>query len=424
MKKTILLLVLLLLGLLFIGCTSPPITKSTGLIGFTKLDDSKATTEGVNEIVLANNQFAIDYYNQLDKENKNIFFSPFSISTAIAMTYEGTDGKTAEEIRKVFYFPQNNEQRKSSFAKIYNTLNNELKNEKITLNIANAIWKEKEYTFKKDFLETINKYYYGKTNSVDFKNAPEPSRKKINEWVEKQTNNKIQKLIPGGVISTYTKMVLTNAIYFKGKWTNLFEQKNTKEKDFLVSEDKNVKTQMMYQTDNFKYYEDTNFQYLQMNYKGNKISMLVILPKDKNGKTIYDFNIPTAKKIPNVINSLKTKEVKINFPKIELRTNYSLKKDLQKMGMKEVFTNNANFSKMDPKNKLKVSEIYHKTYLKVDEEGTEAAAATAIVIAGTTSVPLPPKVFNANHPFAFIIKENKTGEILFIGKIVNPQSSE
>jgi len=421
-----------LLILVLFGCTTvnPPV----GLMSFKQLDDSKATAEGLNELVLANNSFAVDYYNKLDSnpenDGKNIFFSPFSISTALAMTYEGADGKTAEEMRKVFYFPQDDTVRQSSFAKLYNSLNESSSKGNYSLNIANALWNEKTYSFKQSFYNTIDNYYYGKSTPVDFLNAPEEQRQLINKWVEDQTNKRIVGLLPENSIKDITVLVLTNAIYFKGDWASKFKSENTKDADFFVSGEKKITTKIMQQKEEFNYLDDGVFEYLELPYKGEDMSMIVLLPKGiqtdcgenpdcdpNNYKPVYNFTIPSVNMLSQVKSKMNKRELMVFLPKFKFESEYKLKKDLQEMGLLEAFENTANFSKMDAANYVKIDQVYHKAFVEVNEEGTEAAAATAVVMVTKSAMPM---TFNANHPFAFYIQDNKTGEILFLGKVVDP----
>ena len=208
------------------GCAN-----GSGASSITKADDSKSTPEGVNNIIKSNNQFAFDLYLELkdvpEYNESNIFFSPYSISVALGMTYEGAKGETAEEIQSVFYFPEDKNIRQPSFAKIYNQINKVDK--KYELHTANALWAQKDYKFLEEYINTIEKYYVGKVTNVDFINATEDARVTINKWVEEQTNNKIKDLIPAGVLNALTRLVLTNAIYFKGLWINQFDKEETRE---------------------------------------------------------------------------------------------------------------------------------------------------------------------------------------------------
>ena len=252
--------------------------------GIISLPESKPKLSDIKNVVDANNQFALDYYSKLkNKDSGNIFFSPFSISSAFVMTYEGAKGQTADEMRSVFHFPDDSNLRRTEYASIFDEINKGDK--KYKLSNANALWGQQNYQFSKDFFDNVEKYYGGKATNLDFKKDPEGSRITINNWVENQTNNKIQNLIPAGVIKMITKLVLTNAVYFKGEWVKQFNKNDTKEKNFRTSNNGTVKAQMMQRTDDeaiFNYSENNNLQMLEMPYSGDELSILFLLPKNDN----------------------------------------------------------------------------------------------------------------------------------------------
>ncbi len=370
------------------------------------LEDRKAVAE-------ANNKFAVDFYNNIeDKEEGNIFYSPYSISTALAMTYEGAEGQTAEEMKEVFYYPDFGAMRKGNAA-IYNTLNKKDKN--YSLNTANALWAEKSYVFLDDYFGTIENYYGGRVINLDFKTDAENSRQTINAWVEEQTNDKIKDLIPAGSINSMTRLVLTNAIYFKGKWESKFEEKNTIPEDFKTSTG-TEKVQMMHQTEDFGYAEFEGLQVLEMNYQGNDLSMVVLLPEQG-----LDTISLTHENLENWKSRIRTQEVAVSFPKFKFDTDYSLNSNLAEMGMPTAFApGEADFSGMDGTKNLYITDVVHKAFVEVNEEGTEAAAATGVVMGLTSVGPTETKIFTADRPFIFIIQEKDTGDILFLGRAENP----
>jgi len=382
------------------------------------LDDSGASQEKVNAVVNANNQFALELYSKLNEENagKNIFFSPYSISVALAMTYEGARGQTAEEMQSVLHFPADPEVRRPAFARIYNQINKGGK--KYKLSTANALWAQKDYPFLDEYFNTVEKYYGGKVTNLDFVGDPENSRITINKWVEAQTNNKIKDLIPEGVIDAATRLVLTNAIYFKGTWFKQFDKKNTVERDFKISPTNSVKVQMMHLDDKkakFNYTETKDLKILELPYSGGDLSMLILLPKDsieqlESELTIENLNNWTAR--------LKEEEVSIYLPRFKFETKYFMAKTLREMGMSSAF-GNADFSGMTGRRDLYISNVIHQAFVEVNEEGTEAAAATAVVM---KEVAIMKKLFNADHPFIFIIREKETGNILFLGRVSDPTS--
>lgn len=395
----------LLVASLISGCNNPPPVA----------DDGNATTNGISAVVDGNNQFAFDYYNQIKVGEGNIFFSPWSISSALSMTYEGARGNTADEMQKVLHFPKEDNVRRPNFAAIYNEINKGVKD--YQLNTANALWAEQQYTFLPEYLSLVEKYYGGKTTNMDFRTQPEKSRQIINSWVEDQTKDKIKELIPPGIIDGSTRLVLTNAVYFKGEWVDKFDKKNTKEENFIVTPDVRVPVQMMSLTgERFNYAETDTLQVLEMPHKGNELSMLVLLPKSNDIESV-ELNLGN---LALWRNSLKNERVNVFMPKFKLETMYMMADDLIKMGMPTAF-GAADFSGMDGTKNLYIGAVIHKAYVDVYEEGTEAAAATAVVMKETAIGPSPePKTFRADHPFIFIIQEKETGNILFMGRVLNP----
>ncbi len=378
--------------------------------------------ETINNVVNANNQFAFELYSKFSKEKEgNIFFSPYSISTALAMTYEGARGKTAEEMQSVLHFPEDNTTRRTAFSKIINQINKE--NKDYELNTANALWAQKNYKFLDEYFNTIEQYYGGKVTNLDFVDElkREKSRVTINSWVENQTNNKIKNLIPKGVLNEMTRLVLTNAIYFKGNWAEQFDKKNTREAEFKVNSEKLVKVQMMSLTDEFNYTETENLQILELPYEGDELSMLILLPKDDDLKTLEkSLNV---EKLNELKNNLREQEVNVFIPRFKFETKYFMKETLSEMGMPTAFTwPGADFSGMDDTKDLFISSVIHQAFVEVNEEGTEAAAATAVVME-CGGIPMP-TAFRADHPFIFIIQDKETGSILFLGKVVDPTQNQ
>jgi len=387
-----------------------------------KPEKSSGGSSGVANVVEANNQFAFEYYSHLkNRETGNIFFSPFSISSALVMTYEGAREQTAKEMQSVLHFPADDNLRRTEYLKIFNELNK--KDKKYELNIANALWAQKDYQFLSDYIDTVEKYYGGKTNNLDFVKDPEGSRVTINDWVEKQTKDKIKDLIPQGVINDMTRLVLTNAIYFKGEWVKQFDKENTTDEDFRINENDSVKVPMMQRTDEeaeFNYAENKDLQILEMPYSGEDLSMLILLPKDDDLAKVE--NSLSIENLAQWKKDLKKQRVEVFVPKFKFETKYLMTEDLKAMGMPTAFGLGADFSGMDGKKDLFISEVIHQAFVEVNEEGTEAAAATGVVMmlgalpGEETKIP----VFRADHPFIFLIQEKNSGNILFVGRVVNP----
>ena len=394
-------------------------------------DDTGSTQQGIQEVVDANNQFAFDFYSELDKsEQGNVFYSPYSIFAALAMTYEGAKGQTADEMKSVFHFPESSTLR-PNFAAIYNNINK--KDKEYKLSTGNALWVQQDYVFLEDYLISVEDFYGGKAANLDFVKETEKSRQTINSFIEEQTNDKIKDLIPQGVLSPMTRLVLTNAIYFKGTWEWEFDKSDTRDQDFKITPTNIVKTQMMHMDPDkarFNYSETENMQILELPYKGEKISMLILLPKQgeeydfETSKIItFDYTLEDIELSAEKLNEYKsqmqeTKLDAIYLPKFEFDTKYFMKDTLSAMGMPTAFGDAADFSGMTGNLDLFISQVIHQAYVKVDEKGTEAAAATAVVMRETAA--MPRDIFRADHPFIFIIQEKETGNILFIGRMSNP----
>ena len=378
------------------------------------------------KVVDANSIFAFDLYNKLaggSGPDENIFFSPYSISSAFALVYEGAKGDTASEINSVFHFPGEIQELRDGFSEINSGIN--AGDPEYELSVANALWAEKTYSFLDDYIKNAKDYYSADTTNLDFINQPEESRLTINKWAEDETHEKIKDLIPQGMIDPMTRLVITNAVYFKGDWVKQFDINNTHEADFTTASGKSVTVDMMQRTDEdavFGYMENDDLQMLKMPYdhdSGKELAMYVILPKDNDLKAVEE-NLD-AFRLSELKTSLNTEEVKVFFPKFKLETEYSLSGTLADMGMPAAFSDKADFSGMDGTESLSISDVVHKAYVDVNEEGTEAAAATAVVMRLTAVVdeePVP--VFLADHPFIFLIEDTEDGNILFMGKVSDP----
>ncbi len=386
----------------------------------TKADDSGASIEGSEAITQANNTFALEMYSKLRKENTddNVFFSPYSILIALTMTYEGAKGETAEEMEAVLHIPEDADVRRPNFARIYNVINS--KDKGYELSTANALWAQRDFKFLKEYVNSIEKYYGGNVTNLDFAGASENACQTINSWVADHTNQKIKDLIPQGIISDATRLVLTNAIYFKGIWLVQFDENDTREEDFRTSAGDFVKVPMMRLVDHdarFKYAETDELQFLEMSYEGDDVAMYIILPKENDLSDIeesMDYDSLSAWK-----DMLHERKVNIYIPKFKFTTKYFLRETLSDMGMPTAFGSNADFSGMNGTRDLFIQSVIHQAFVEVNEEGTEAAAATGVVMEVTSIGPETP-VFRADHPFIFFIQEIETGNILFVGRVCDP----
>jgi serpin B len=382
--------------------------------------DKTMALKNYQDAANSNNLFAADLVQFYANQNsENIFFSPFSVLSALSMTQEGAAETTQTEMQKVLRLNANNTDRQKSFWALNSLLSN--KNNGYKLSIANALWIEKTIALDNNFVQTTNQNYFAAAFNVDYKNNPEPARKTINQWVDDKTNHKIKDLIPDGMINSKTKLVLTNAIYFKAPWAeNLFNKDFTTDENFTTANGTTTKVPMMQTGGSQLYFEDKKVQILALPYHKNELEMVIVLPK--KGETIA-----TITKEATAINGYLQQKLDLNltqvwFPKFKFETKYFMSTDLQKMGMNLAFSDQANFSGISKTNPLKIGQVIHQTFIEVDETGTEAAAATAVIMADTSAAPIEtpiPKIFKADHPFIFAIRHKATGTLLFVGIIKN-----
>ena len=376
-------------------------------------DKSNTKLEDSLNVIEANNQFAIDFYSQVSQESDdNLFFSPWSISTAFAIAFEGAKGDTADEIRHVFGFPENKQQRQTEFKSINDDLNQE--DARYDLTVANALWPHTGIKPYEQYVDTAKTYYDTKVTSVNL--SSQDGIDIINTWVEEKTNEKIKDLIPGPIADPV--LAITNAIYFKGTWITQFDEDNTRDQNFWLNDDDNVNVPMMrLDLTSFNYTAIDNLQIIELPYEGDKISMLIILPNDKTGITSLDDSL-TLEKLNAWRDDLNPTDVIVQIPKFKLETMYNLIPFLKSLGMEKPF-GDADFSGI-ANIPMFIQGAYHKAFVDVNEEGTEAAAATAIVMSRESAGPRYP-MFIADHPFIFIIQDTETDNILFMGKMMNPE---
>jgi serpin B len=388
-------------------------------LGFSVMATSaRAPQRDVAAVVKGNNQFAFELYGQLRPKDGNLFFSPNSVSTALGMTYAGARGETAAEMAKTLHFTLGQDRLHPAFATLLEQLNAGGKKRGYQLRVANALWGQKGYGFTKDFLTLAQKNYGAGLHEVDFAGATEQARKTINAWVEKQTEDKIKELIKEGMLDSLTRLVLTNAIYFKGDWASQFKKDLTREEPFQLSPAQRVGVPMMRQTHEFNYLDAGTLQILEMPYVGKELSMVVLLPKKVDGLPEVEQSLSTEK-VAGWLGKLRKQEVIVSLPKFKTTSEFSLKQELASLGMKRPFAEGADFSGMNAgKEELYISEVVHKAFVDVNEEGTEAAAATGVIIKAR-SAPIQP-VFRADHPFVFFIRDTRHDSILVLGRIVDP----
>jgi len=371
-------------------------------------------------VVEGNNAFAFALYGQLRNRNGNLFFSPESISTALAMAHAGARGSTASEMAKTLHFTLPQQQLNPAMGALLSDLN--AVHDGYQLAVANALWAQQGYTFLDNFLQLLKTDYGAGLNQVDFKGATEAARLTINRWVEQKTQDKIKDLLQPGTLAPSTRLVLTNAIYFKGDWQTQFDKAQTKDEDFYPSQAQTKKVAFMHRIGSFSYFDGGTFQVLEIPYKSKELSMIVLLPKDRSGLPALEQSL-TASNTQQWLSQMGERDkVIVALPKFKATQQFELGGTLGAMGMAQAFSGSADFSGMTGKRDLAISDVIHKAYIDVNEEGTEAAAATAVgfrALAMRGPVEQPP-VFRADHPFIFLIRDNRSSSILFMGRMADP----
>ncbi len=371
-------------------------------------------------VVRGNNQFAFDLYQRLRSDKGNLFFSPYSISTILALTSAGARGETAEQMTHVLHFPPQAQLHPSLAALMRQVNAGGAKNEH-QLSTANALWAAKDFTFRPEFLRLARDSYGAGARNLDFAADPEGARATINGWVEKETRDKIRDLIAQGDIRPDTRLVLTNAIYFKGKWGQPFKKDRTKDEPFRAAGGSRPKVPLMSQGSRFAYAETDDYQALQLPYGGKDLTMLVLLPKNDNLAALE--GQLSAEMIDGVVGKLALQNVAVYLPRFKSTARFELGDRLKEMGMPLAFGDRADFSGLTlSREELKISKVIHKAFVDVNEEGTEAAAATAVTVvpAAAAARPRPVPVFRADHPFVYLIRDSRSGSVLFLGRLADP----
>ena len=382
-----------------------------------------ARADQVQSLVDGNTAFGLDLYGQLAANPGNLFFSPYSISTCLAMTYAGARGETEQQMGQVLGFGANQQ----VFATTYGQLQRELEAARtqkgIELNIADALWTQTGYPFLPAFLRTATDQYEANLNQADFITQANVATDEINHWVAQETRNKIQDILPSGSLNALTRLVLANAIYFKGAWLYPFEKSNTVSQPFHLSNTSQVAAPLMHQPFvSINYMETSDFQAVELPYDGNRLSMVILLPVQIDGWAQLEQQLDPAL-LSSALAQMTLHEVEVFLPKFTLESGFELNDTLAAMGMPDAFTAGvADFSGMDGTKRLSISHVFHKAWGAVDEAGTEAAAATVVTVTTTAILAPPPSraVFRADHPFIFCIRDTQSGSLLFLGRLADP----
>ncbi|MBI4870845.1 MAG: serpin family protein [Candidatus Riflebacteria bacterium] len=382
---------------------------------------ARGNTAAREALVKGMNAFAADMYVRMSSVPGNLFFSPTSLSFAMGMPYGGARSTTASQIARTFHYPGNAVATGQAMAALTRDLRTSGVQSGILLNVANSVWLQKGFGVMPAFSSLVRSYFGSGLLAVDFARATEAARQTINAWVERQTNKKIRNLIPAGVLTRQTHLVLANALYFKAAWSSRFYKEATSREPFFLGQKTKTTASMMTQTGQFPYAETPHWQMLEMPYLGERFSMVVLLPKKVDGLAALEKDI-NWNNLAGSMARLEPRRVEVHFPKFRVETTYSLKQALSNMGMPAAFNGSlADFSGITGRRNLVIDAVLHKAFADVNEEGTEAAAATAITCI-TTGIPdqEEPAVFRADRPFLFLIRDKPTGCILFMGRLARP----
>jgi len=369
----------------------------------------------------ANTAFALDLYAQLKNRPGNIFFSPYSISTALAMTYAGARGETEKQMGRVLHFSEDQPQLHSGFGELQRRLSNASQQPGIELTIANALWAQTGHPFLSAFVDISKRAYQANLNQADFVAGAEAARGEINAWVTQQTKDRIRDILPPGSLTKLTRLVLANAIYFKGAWAKPFDQGETSDQPFHLPTTRQIEVPFMHHLDEVKYLENRDFQAVELPYRSGELAMVILLPRRVEGCGSLEKGLTPAL-LSRSLSQMREQEVEIFLPRFKLESNFDLSHTLVGMGMADAFGPKADFSGMDGNKFLFLSGVFHKAWGEVNEAGTEAAAATLVAVAGCFMMepPPPPPVFRADHPFIFLIRDTRSGSLLFLGRLADP----
>jgi serpin B len=382
------------------------------------------TLETAKSFSLDHNDFACALYQQLLRQPGNLFLSPYSIRTALGMTYAGAKGETATQMSKALRFATQDETPHAAFARFAQKL--DAAGGEYEMVVANSLWGQEGIPLQREFVDLIGLYYGGGLKVVDFRQNAEAAREAINQWVEDKTKEKIQELIPSGALNAETRLVLVNAVYFKGTWFAPFPKADTREQPFHVEGGRTVQAPLMYQKTEVRYLHADHFQVVDLDYQGGDLSMLVLLPDKRDGLRDLETEL-TGRLLRDCIANMSETEVEVFLPRFRMTWGaFDLKPEMIALGMPLAFTRfSADFSGINGvepphEDSLFIGNVFHKAFVDVNEEGTEAAAATGMGLTMAMSLPPKPPVFRADHPFLFAIYDRRSETILFLGRMADP----
>lgn len=416
--------VLAALSILLSACGTPQPSGGVAQSSLKRVADPNVPADDLSALVQGNNAFALELYRSVESQTGNLAFSPYSISIALAMPYAGARGTTESQMAGTLHYTLPQEQLHPAFNKLDLDLAAEAKpssgsEQPLQLKIANAMWAEQTFSFLQSYLDTIASNYGADVRLADIIHNPDGVRQEINNWVSQQTNDKIQNLIPPGAMDDMTRSVLVNAIYFKADWQEQFDPNDTKDAPFHLLDGTQVQSKMMSeQIGGAPYASGVGYQAIELAYEGNTAAMDLIVP-DAGQYRQFESSLD-AQKLDSILKSMQPATVRLAMPKFSFRSNFDLGGTLSELGMPDAFDpNRADFSGMTGKRDLYIGKVIHQAFVAVDEKGTEAAAATAVTMQ-TMAIPVEPLTLTVDRPFIFAIRDLQSGQILFLGRVLDP----
>jgi len=382
-----------------------------------------SATAPADAVVEGNTAFAFDLYGRLRAGGGNLFLSPFSISTALAMAYAGARGETGRQMAAVLHFPPGQRATHQGFKALQSVLD-QSQSAGATLSVANSLWPQQGEPLLAPFVEAVRDHYGVSVTPLDYKNAAGAARDTINGWVEKETHEKIRDIVAPGVLNALTRLVLVNAIYFKGNWLFPFNTLASYDAPFHLAPGRDATVRMMSQKHEFPYADLGDAQLVEMPYDGDRLAMLLIVPNALDGLPSLEEGL-SADRLHAWRARLASREIVVQLPRFTMTTEFRLDQPLAALGMTDAFSESeADFSGMDGRRHwLYIGAVLHKAFVEVNEKGTEAAAATAVIMQAR-AMPRPLPVVRADHPFLFLIVDRTTGAVLFIGRVADPTAAQ
>lgn len=378
---------------------------------------AETRTAETSAVVHGNTAFALDLYGRVKASPGNLFISPYSISTCLGLAYAGARSETAAQMAKVLHLPEGDPH--AAFGELQRQMTEAVKPMGAQLDLASALWAQQGHPFSPAFIELAQNQYRANVRQADFKTQAEAVSSEVNKWVSEKTRGKIQQVLSQGSLTPMTRLILVNAIYFKGNWAVRFEKSETQDQYFHLANGSSVMVPLMHNFQEAKYMASETFQAVELPYLGNETSMVILLPRQRNGLGQLE-QVLSLQFLTTVFSRLNQQRIELFLPRFTLDLQFDLKQVLAAMGMSDAFVAKADFSGIGGGGPLWISGVFHHARVEVNEQGTEAAAVTDVLLTSGTSSPASPPVLRADHPFVFLIRDLRSGSLLFIGRLAAP----